>query len=328
LKDGTKGDALRPSGSSPPKGGPMAAINVPIYHHYIPQFYLRRWADRERKLCRFSKPYDRIIAKTVATRGTGGADGLYEMKSVSPEYAQWFETGPMKAIDTAASGVLGLLECGKLDSVTVSQRSAWARFLMSMLMRGPRDIEVLKVEYVQEWQTLIPEIVANLQSSDNDVTRALAQNLPEMLSPDSPMLADWGLETAISLMDHAGIGQMLINMQWLVRDIPEDGPELLTSDRPIIKSSELIQLDDFVMLPIGPRKLFIAVGGVDTEQRVQAYDAAVQAEAVNRFIVGRAQESVYGTSDAQLEFVRSHMGTEPEKTLFERLAAFRKRLGQ
>lgn len=306
----------------------MAANDGPIYHHYIPQFYLRRWADRERRLCRFSKPYDQIIAKTVATRGTGGAHRLYELKSVAPEYAQWIETGPMKAIDTAASHVLSLLECGKLDSLTGSQRSAWARFIMSMLMRGPRDIEIIKAEYAQEWQSSIPEIVAYLHSSDNDVARALAQNIPEMLSPASQMLADWGLEMAIDLMDHAGIGQMLVNMQWLVRDIPEDAPELLTSDRPIMQSPELIQSDDFVMFPIGPRKLFIAVGGVDTVQRVQAYDAAVQAEAVNRFIVGRAQGCVYGTSDEQLEFVRTYMGTKQEKTLFERLAAFRKQVGQ
>lgn len=301
------------------------ADNEPIYHHYIPQFYLRRWANSERKVCRFSKPYDRILPKMTAISGTGGADGLYSMKSVSPEYAQWFETGPMKAIDTAANHVLDLLEAGKLKGLTIDQRKIWAGFLMSMLMRGPRDIEVIKAAYADEWQEIIPEMIVEMQASDNEVTRALAAKIPKMLAPDSPLLADWGLEMAVGLMDHAGIGNVLINMQWIVRDLPDTAPELLTSDRPIMKSGELIRSDDFVMLPIGPRKLFIAVGDAETVKRVHAYDAAVQAENVNKYIVGRAQECVYGTGDAQLEFVRTHMGTKPERTLFERLVAFRHR---
>jgi hypothetical protein len=93
-----------------------------------------------------------------------------------------------------------------------------------------------------------------------------------------------------------------------------------------MKSGELIQSDDFVLLPIGPKRLFIAVGDTETVTRVQAYDPALQAEAVNRYVVGRAQECVYGRSEHQLDFVRDHMGTKPEKRLFERLVEFRKRL--
>jgi hypothetical protein len=153
----------------------MSGDNQPIFHHYIPRFYLRRWADNERKVCRFSKPYDRIVPKMVSTRGTGGEDGLYALKSVAPEHAQWFEQGAMKAIDTAANHVLDLLEAGKLDALTNTHRSAWARFLMSLLMRGPRDMEVIKAEYAQEWQKLIPDIVADFQGSENNIDTGARQ---------------------------------------------------------------------------------------------------------------------------------------------------------
>lgn len=113
------------------------------------------------------------------------------------------------------------------------------------------------------------------------------KNVPEMLAPDSTMLADWGLEMVVYLIDHASVGQILVNMQWIVRECRQVA-ELLTPDRPIMNSGELIQVGDFVLLPIGPKKLFIAIGGSETVKRVQAYDAAEQAEAVNRFIVGRA----------------------------------------
>lgn len=84
--------------------------NEPKYHHYIPQFYLSRWANKERKICRFSKPYDRIIPKMVGLKRTGGQDGLYELKSVALEHSQWVEKGPMWEIDTYGSQALNMLD--------------------------------------------------------------------------------------------------------------------------------------------------------------------------------------------------------------------------
>jgi len=29
-------------------------------HHYIPQFYLKQWTGVDRRLCEYSRPYDRL----------------------------------------------------------------------------------------------------------------------------------------------------------------------------------------------------------------------------------------------------------------------------
>ncbi len=175
----------------------MSANNEPIYHHFVPQFYLRRWANAERKVCRFSRPYDKIIPKMTPISGTVGKNRLYELKTALPGMAQAYEKGPMKAIDTAASRVLDLLESGKLESLTLDQRKMWAGFLMSMLMRGPKDIDVLKAQYAQEWQGYAQEIVADVEASENENTRAMAENVPAMLALDSPLLEDFALEMAV-----------------------------------------------------------------------------------------------------------------------------------
>ncbi|MEH7908865.1 DUF4238 domain-containing protein [Rhizobium laguerreae] len=297
--------------------------NDPKYHHYVPQFYLSRWATTERKICRFSKPYDRIVPKMVGLRRTGGQDSLYELKSVAPEHAQWIEMGPMWEIDTYGSQALDLLEAGNLASMSKQERSNWSRFLMSMMMRGPDDIELIRKNYAAEWQKDVPEIIEKLQGSENKIICALADKVPEMLAADSPLMADWALEMAVELMDHTGIGGLLNNLIWMVREVPEGVPELLTSDRPIMASDTMILHDDYILMPIGPRKLFLGVTTPETEYRVSQYDIATQVAAVNRFIVGQAQEQVYGTDDAQLEFVREHMSKRPRPSLFERLVRFR-----
>jgi len=76
---------------------------------------------------------------------TGGEDGLYELKGLPPEEAQRIETAFMKPLDTLANDALVMLESDdpriRLDP---KYRSAWSRFLMSLMMRMPTDISVLR----------------------------------------------------------------------------------------------------------------------------------------------------------------------------------------
>ncbi len=248
---------------------------------------------------------------------------MYELKSVAPEHAQWIEMGPIWEIDTYGSQALDLLEAGNLASMSKQERSNWSRFLMSMMMRGPNDIELIRKNYAAEWQKNVPEITEKLQGSENAITHALADKIPEMLAADGPLMADWALEMAVGLMDHTGMGGLLNNLIWIVREVPQSVPELLTSDRPIMASETMILHDDYILMPIGPRKLFLGVTTPETEYRVNQTNIGTQVHGVNRFIVGQAEEQVYGTSDAQLEFVREHMSKRPQPSLFERLARFR-----
>ena len=46
-------------------------------HHYLPQFYQRRWAGKDGKLTVFSRPHDMVVVKRRSTRATGKKAGLY-----------------------------------------------------------------------------------------------------------------------------------------------------------------------------------------------------------------------------------------------------------
>src|SRR5258708_33202485 len=124
-----------------------------IYHLFLPQFYQRRWVGPDGRLCRFSKPYgDLIVAKRVSPKGTGGQDRLYSLTGAPADQAQRIETGFMHPVDTLASDALNMLENGdpRLKH-EAKYRSAWSRFVMSLMMRTPEDIARLQRAVREAW---------------------------------------------------------------------------------------------------------------------------------------------------------------------------------
>jgi hypothetical protein len=57
--------------------GSSFAVGKGEKHHYIPQFYLNRWAGTDGRLCEYSRPYDIVKPKFVHPSGTGYERGLY-----------------------------------------------------------------------------------------------------------------------------------------------------------------------------------------------------------------------------------------------------------
>jgi hypothetical protein len=65
--------------------------NPPTKHHYIPAFYLKRWAASDGKVTEFTKPYLTIVSKRVMPESTGFQERLYELKGYEPTLAQQVE---------------------------------------------------------------------------------------------------------------------------------------------------------------------------------------------------------------------------------------------
>ncbi len=107
-------------------------------HHYIPVFYLRQWATNGR-LIEFSRPYRSVVkARPTSPEGTGYVRGLNVMKGLPPESAEQFETVVMRNVDSLAADALRQLLSGDEDLKWAPKpRSAWTRFLVSLLLRTP-----------------------------------------------------------------------------------------------------------------------------------------------------------------------------------------------
>jgi hypothetical protein len=66
-------------------------MSDPHDHHFIPAFYLARWAGNGGKLIEFSRKYNKLIAKPVGPHATGFETDLYEAKDLPPEQQQHLE---------------------------------------------------------------------------------------------------------------------------------------------------------------------------------------------------------------------------------------------
>jgi hypothetical protein len=295
-------------------------MSEPIDHHYVAIFYLSRWASDDQKVCRFSRPHGpQVKWKRVAPKGTAFEPRLYEMEGVPGNRAQFMEADFMAKLDSAASEALVLLEWGASESEWSSTlRRGWSRFIFAQMLRAPQDITQLKSSVTQVWEAHLPKLEQDYaerrQESD-------PKTLREYLEQQSPGHAnEFIFEVARSLMHHEDVCQLIDNMHWLVFDIPKEAYPLLTSDRPVWMTATLSEEDAFLVMPIGPRKLFTATTRLETQARLRARRRSDQVKGVNKLIVQHAVEYVYGEDAAMLPFVQKHMATKRHSSLLERQA--------
>lgn len=232
--------------------------------------------------------------------------------------AQQVEDEFMKPIDTLASRSLSMLETQN-DRIAYESkyRSAWSLFLMTLLMRMPEDLKVLAAALAEEWVRELPklaELYAGKRKGDDPPT---LQEFIDQKDPDH--MARWTLNVARRLMDHDGIGQMLNNMRWFVLTAGDDAPRLLTSDRPVVISGTLTEENAYLLLPIGPTQLFVAVNSIGTEVMFRKRQVKELVEATNKLAVQHAEKYVYGTDDGYVRFVDEHIGTSRPRSLMQRV---------
>jgi hypothetical protein len=111
------------------------------------------------------------------------------------------------------------------------------------------------------------------------------------------------------IIDSANVGAYLNGMRWSVLTI-EDDPihPFLTSDRPVIMSDGIKYANSFVIVPLSPASLFVAVNTPQHEQHIQSMPLNDLIREVNGTVCKQAQKYVYSTDDRQLRFVQNRLG--------------------
>jgi hypothetical protein len=148
--------------------------------------------------------------------------------------------------------------------------------------------------------------------------------LEEYMAQQNPAYADeFALSIACMFMEHTKICDLFNAMHWCVLDVPQECYPLLTSDHPVYITLPLTEDDAFLMMAIGPRRLFVATAKPETQRRLQARRPGELVKAINKLTVQHAEKFVYGLTDDMLPFVKKHMSTKRHTTLLEMLAAHR-----
>ncbi len=108
-------------------------------------------------------------------------------------------------------------------------------------------------------------------------------------------------------------------MVWGKIEFEENLPELLTSDRPVVRTDALGANNAHIVFPIGPRRLFFAAQTQSVADKIQKIDRTTLLREINLRVVQQASKFVYARRDKPLRFVEKHMSTKQRPRLFELL---------
>ncbi|HEY8094899.1 MAG TPA: DUF4238 domain-containing protein [Methylobacter sp.] len=276
-------------------------------HHYIPCFYTKRWTGNDNRLCQYSRPHTKVVAKRVFPAGTGYVDDLYAIPNVPMDKKHLLETQFMKQIDQKASDILRKLENGKLKLLTPEERYYWATFLISLTQRSPEKIyeHIIKAQNVLHDVMLTRRDTYQLKRTNDD---------PETFEEFVQNAIDIGFfeqATMLLIQDTIRIPttiNLISKFYWSVFTFNDYNHRLLTSDRPIVMSNGLGQSDGYIALPLAPRTLFLAARTAEITRKILANPRL--AEKTNEAVTCQAHQYVYGTDDAQLVFVEKRIAQE------------------
>jgi Protein of unknown function (DUF4238) len=268
-------------------------------HHYIPKFYLKRWAAADGRVTEYSRPYKRVEPRWTHPDGTGFKRGLYAIPGMSPEQVNLVEEQFLKPADNLASMTLDDLIAGSEFLKPAEMRRDWSRFVFSLLLRFPEAQQAMRkdlAENVRQQTMAAPDPAEEFRriAESNDLDRATAQIFLELLKSSK-------------------VTTTLLNMTCEVIKLRLPKNTFLTSDRPVIKTGRLFGLvDAHLVMPISPVHLFIASNSerVFTTLKSRAHDRLVAQ--CNNVIVQSASRYVWGVDNSQLRFIEKRLTKAPE----------------
>lgn len=284
-------------------------MSDPSKHHYIPAFYLRQWATSG-FLCEMRKIRGKVVVHSKAPDGTGWQKDLYKVKGVSPEIAQHFERTFMHMLDTGAARAMRSFVAGNMD-VSVKERDAWIRFLLSLLFRNPEAVAEIK-EHVL---TLYRESIQRLRDSYDDLRPAdFPLTLEEFDSRTDPNAGAIAASNFLQrLMNLEGIANRFVRMKMARLNLWRSRHSLMTSDRPLCLPMHFQNASVAVLVPLSPVIAFIASENDAALQRLSYSDHTEMALQINKQVVSQSRQYVWALDDRALNFVTKHINTLPDR---------------
>jgi len=280
-----------------------------IDHHYIPKFYLKRWANqRDGMVTVFQQQPSGLHAKLKAPAGTGYVKHLYTA-TMNPKLGDQLETQFMQRVDDDAAKVLELMLLPTIPELTTKQHNAWVQFLMSLMHRSPQRIATLRAQLEHHLPASRDNLTEELLREYEELRRpGDPDTLHEYLENVRPADIEYGsLRLVADLSNSQLVGDTLVKLRKRVVRFHQPKHNLITSDRPLIMTGGLGNPETVIMLALDPLHLFLAG---HSEERLLALGPAGDDGRMIRFynmrVCQEAEQYVYATSVAQRPYVEKH----------------------
>ena len=285
-------------------------MSIPRKHHYLPQFYLERWA-RDGEVVRYIRPQGKdgpIECKSKAVKGVAYERDLYQLPDIADAAeSQQVELRFFQEVDDRAATALQRLDAGA--TLDIADRTALVRFMVSLLHRSPSRLDAIRRELAEKREGAP---FRDLEGAALErALKSMSIRLLEML-----VGSDQGPTLLSRLVPH----QIIIG---------DAGKTLLTSDRPVSVSAQLISPDAFMVLPYAPDRMIVFTKIPDIARSFATQDRNVLVRGINCAVVEQAEDIVVAADRDALRmvdklFLRPQPGTTKDPVgLIRRKAPFR-----
>ncbi|ESX07227.1 hypothetical protein X769_07620 [Mesorhizobium sp. LSJC268A00] len=298
----------------------MKPAKDPRKHHFVPKFYLESWVSSEdHQLEEFKRNYGgQIVSRRWGPGGTGFKKDLYAMPGVPKAERQIVERTFMSMVDTTAADAYRELLQGRIPQ-TLKGRVAWARFMLSLLIRNPDEISAFKQFVSKSWTRPRPEVQAKYvlfkKPGDPDSAGEF------LLNKDPTMPLRTAILSATNTITNPTILDGFLKMQWHVADLSSLTTRLLTSDRPLYMTDGISRPDGHMFLPLSPTHLFVAASYSSGMDKITRAPRSKLLRTSNMAVVQQAQEWVYAVDNSQIGLIRREMSKMKQVSLIRRILA-------
>ena len=288
-------------------------METPSKHHFNPAFSLKPWAGTDDNVCQMRKIGCKVIPRRVHPNATGFARDLYRIDGVAPEQAQHVEVNFFKPLDTEAERALQKILSGDTSPWDGPGRSAWTRYILSMMFRMPTAVGALKNHIAEMWKEGIKALEADYENRRLPTDPPTFAEYFALTNPAAPQIG--AANMLMQIIDNDRVGPTIFNMHWSRIPLPDASVELLCSDRPIDRPLGFDNPRAYIALPVAPKLLFLAANSEEFPKALSRRSDTEIVKQMNRTIVTQAREFVWGSNDSQLGFVSKHMGSAPERDI-------------
>ncbi len=283
-------------------------MSIPNKHHYLPEFYLRRWTagSGNGRVFGYSRPWDTVVVKPYAPSAVGFKRDLYSIHGrEDPALKQEVESRFMSPLDSRAAEALAFMEKEGKRPDDPKLRDGWTRFVMSLLYRSPEKVAWLR---------------RKISDGDAETLKELEEAYAALrVDGDPPTFEDYRTKMGSSPVDEAEallirkmidnyrIGTHLNGMSWSLVQLRAPRHGFLTSDSPLMMSNGVGIPDGFLILPLGPDSYFLATNRLQVAQSFTGQPARALENAFNDAVVKQAERWVIGATPSQLTFVERRL---------------------
>ena len=250
----------------------MMAPNPPSKHHYIPEFFLKRWCGSDGRMLRYTSPVPgKVTARWCYPAEAGFERDLYRSPADDPTDAQALEALFFAKLDDMAAKALDSLIVHDRGVLNRQSMDVWCAFIFALLHRTPYYFSTM----ITRGTEIIKETIADLGDRYYELREPHQPATFEefVASMDEKAFRQRVFATVPNLILNTNILNFLRNMHWGVLVMDDPRPNLLLSDDPLVRTDGLKTDGGHVALPLSPSHLMVGAWQVDKLREFQAMDA-------------------------------------------------------